>query len=398
MFIRLLWTRLELKGELMAKKILVWETLATVSGGQKMTLTVLDMLSDEYEFCCLIPSEGMLSEELKKRNIPYILMGDQTLPTGVKGKQVIFRYGWMSVKNIFKSLRIIGKYKPDMLYCPGPAALPWSAICGSLSRKPVIWHLHHIFLDGATKKLLNICGKWKSVRKIIAVSNCVGDQIANEAAHSKVDVLYNPVDVEKYANGDASKIAGDIYKALNFDLLNKADKLVLGHVALVQRSKKQDFVLRVIKALREKGVDAVGVFAGECREPDYMEELQNLVDECGLSGQVAFLGRRNDVPDLLKAIDVLMIPSAFEGFPLAGLEAAAAGVPVAACNVAGAEEFIRVSGDGLCFAEDDVDTAVVVIEEIAKNRCSYQTSGSLFSRSCSSETYGCGISELFKLF
>ena len=78
------------------KKVLVWETLATVSGGQKMTLTVMDMLSDKFEFCCLIPAEGMMSEELKKRNIPYVLMGDQTLPTGVKGKQVIFRYGEIS--------------------------------------------------------------------------------------------------------------------------------------------------------------------------------------------------------------------------------------------------------------------------------------------------------------
>ena len=49
------------------KKVLVWETLATVSGGQKMTLTVMDMLSDKFEFCCLIPAEGMMSEELKKR-------------------------------------------------------------------------------------------------------------------------------------------------------------------------------------------------------------------------------------------------------------------------------------------------------------------------------------------
>ena len=84
------------------KKVLVWETLATVSGGQKMTLAVMDMLSDKFEFCCLIPAEGMMSEELKKRNIPYVLMGDQTLPTGVKGKQVIFRYGWMSFKNVLK--------------------------------------------------------------------------------------------------------------------------------------------------------------------------------------------------------------------------------------------------------------------------------------------------------
>ena len=42
------------------QKVLVWETLATVSGGQKMTLTVMDMLSDKFEFCCLIPAEGMM--------------------------------------------------------------------------------------------------------------------------------------------------------------------------------------------------------------------------------------------------------------------------------------------------------------------------------------------------
>ena len=105
---------------------------------------------------------------------------------------------------------MIYRYRPDILYAPGPAALPWSAVCGMLFHKPVIWHLHHIFLDGATKKLLNICSSWKSVRKIIAVSNCVGKQIVDEGAHKKVEVIYNPVDVEKYANGDAAKIVSEI--------------------------------------------------------------------------------------------------------------------------------------------------------------------------------------------
>ena len=81
-------------------------------------------------------------------------------------------------------------------------------------RKPVIWHLHHIFLDEATKKLLNICGKLKCVRTIIAVSNCVGDQIVSEKAHRKVKVLYNPVDIEKYANGNADNVLAEVEQAL----------------------------------------------------------------------------------------------------------------------------------------------------------------------------------------
>ena len=196
------------------RKVLVWETLATVSGGQKMTLTIMDMLAGHYEFCCLIPAKGMLSSELDRRDIPYVLMGDQTLPTGVKGKQVILRYGWMSVKSICRSLQVIWKYKPDILYCPGPAALPWSAICGSMTGRPVVWHLHHIFLDNATNKLLNICGKWKSVKKIIAVSNCVGDQIISDDAHQKVEVLYNPVDVQKYTNGNAEHVLAEVEQML----------------------------------------------------------------------------------------------------------------------------------------------------------------------------------------
>lgn len=204
------------------KKALVWETLGTVSGGQKMTLTVMDMLKDEYAFCCLIPTEGTLADELSRRGIPYVLMGDQTLPTGVKGKRVIFLYGWMSVRNILKSWKAIKKFKPDLLYAPGPAALPWSAVCGALTGKPVIWHLHHIFLDGATKKLINVCGKWRSVRKIIAVSNCVGDQIVSEKAHRKVKVLYNPVDVEKYANGNADNVLAEVEQALGRKIMRGA--------------------------------------------------------------------------------------------------------------------------------------------------------------------------------
>lgn len=374
----------------MKKRVLVWETLATVSGGQKMTLTVLDMLREDYEFVCLIPGKGILSNELEQRNIPYLLMGDQTLPAGVKGKQVIFRYTWMSIKNICKSIKVIIQYKPDILYAPGPAALPWSAICGSLTHKPVIWHLHHIFMDGPTKKLLNLCGQWKSVRKIIAVSNCVGNQIVNEKAHKKIDVLYNPVNFQKYADGDADNVLPEISASLckSFPLSQNTQKKVaiIGHIALIQRPKKQDFVLDVVAALKKKHYDIVGLFAGECRDEDYLEELNQKVDALNLRGDVLFLGRRNDIPDLLKTMDVLMIPS-FEGFPLAGLEAASAGVPVVSCNVAGAEEFIQVSSAGEIFAENNVDAAVQAIEKIIANKEKYEKNGKRFSKKCTTEAY-----------
>ncbi len=89
--------------------------------------------------------------------------------------------------------------------------------------------------------------------------------------------------------------------------------------------------------LRAIEYDTVGVFTGECRDPEYMNYLEKKTQEYSLYNFVVFLGRRSDIPDLLKTIDILIIFSAFEGFPLAGLEAASAGVPVAPCKVDRAE-------------------------------------------------------------
>lgn len=172
--------------------------------------------------------------------------------------------------------------------------------------------------------------------------------------------------------------------------------IIIGHVALIQESKKQWFTIELLKKLRAEGYDAVGVFAGECREPEYMKELNQKVEQYGLKESVTFLGRRNDIPNLLKMIDMLIIPSAFEGFPLAGLEAAAAGVPVVACNAAGAEEFICVSGDGVTFTEDDLDSAADAVGKILEGKEEYKKAGIEFASQMSNREYSTRVEQIFK--
>ena len=127
-----------------------------------------------------------------------------------------------------------------------------------------------------------------------------------------------------------------------------------------------------------------------------MKELDQKVEQYGLKESVTFLGRRNDIPNLLKMIDMLIIPSAFEGFPLAGLEAAAAGVPVVACNAAGAEEFIRVSGDGVIFTEDDVDSAADAVGKILEGKEQYKKAGIEFASQMSNRECSTKVEQIFK--
>lgn len=325
-----------------------------------MTLTVMDMLGDQYEFCCLIPAEGVLAEELKKRGIPYVLMGDQTLPTGVKGKSEIIRYGWMSVKNVWRSLAIIREFKPDILYAPGPAALPWSAVCGMLAKKPVVWHLHHIFRDGATKKLLNACGKLKAVKSILAVSNCVGDQIVNAKARMKMHVLYNPVDAEKYANGDASKVIREVETALGREI-RQGWTLVVTQIAAITRNKRHDCFIHAISALKKMGMDVVGLMLGDAitkNDQAYKEQISSAIKELGLEKDIYMPGFRKDIPDFLDLSDCVLIPSSEEGLPLAGMEAMCARRRVVALDCGGAYELLSAAGCGT-FYETGASDAVI---------------------------------------
>ena len=85
-----------------------------------MTLLISELLGAENEFVYMIPGEGALSKELDRRKIPYHMLGDQSMPAGVKGKSVIFRYAGLSLNAIAKALRIIAKEKPDLIMLRAP--------------------------------------------------------------------------------------------------------------------------------------------------------------------------------------------------------------------------------------------------------------------------------------
>jgi len=81
--------------------------------------------------------------------------------------------------------------------------------------------------------------------------------------------------------------------------------------------------------------------------------LEAQVGREGLEGWIHFLGRRNDVPDILHAGDVFVFPSRWEGFPVAVMEAMAAGLPVVASDVGGISELVQEGKTGMLVPPKD---------------------------------------------
>ncbi len=100
-------------------------------------------------------------------------------------------------------------------------------------------------------------------------------------------------------------------------------------------------------------------------------ELRERARALGLDGRVRFAGRREDVPDLMAAADLFVLPSLVEGLPLVVLEAMAAGLPVVGTRVCGTSEAIRdgvtgrlVEAGGLVEAGDMAALAAAILEPL----------------------------------
>jgi glycosyltransferase involved in cell wall biosynthesis len=141
-------------------------------------------------------------------------------------------------------------------------------------------------------------------------------------------------------------------------------EIVLGTVGRLDAQKAPDFSLEIIAALRRKGLPVRYVWIGDgYMRTSFKEQAQNL----GIADVVRVDGWRDDVPDCLQALDVLAMPSNFEGMPLALLEAMAAGLCCCASDVDGMGEAIQHGLTGYLCAPGNLDNWCQQLEALIKD-------------------------------
>ncbi|MCK9296392.1 MAG: glycosyltransferase [Desulfobulbaceae bacterium] len=185
---------------------------------------------------------------------------------------------------------------------------------------------------------------WPRINKIIAVSEAVKRDILLTNSWypaSRVEVVYNGIDLALFGSSNLDKTESRSF----FGLPPQA--LLWGAVGRLAPVKGHDVLLRAWAA---SGIGKLGghlVIAGKGKLRD---ELTALARELGIANQISLLGHVADIPKFLAALDGFVMPSRHEGFPLAVLEALAAGLPVVASGVGGIPEILTTLADkGQCF-------------------------------------------------
>ncbi len=163
----------------------------------------------------------------------------------------------------------------------------------------------------------------------------------------KIWVIKNAIDCERFQYDPNKRQA--VRKALELD-----NRLIIGHVGRPCYQKNTLFLIDVFEQILQREPRAMLLLVGEGEDRAAVEEK---IRTHGLDDHTMLLGMRDDIPDLMQAMDVFLLPSRFEGFPVVGIEAQASGLPcvfadtiVRTINITGHVKFIGLDQPAIQWA------------------------------------------------
>ena len=244
--------------------------------------------------------------------------------------------------NPLVALRIVRMVREQRIAVIHAAGLKGSLVAklvGRLTGVRVIVHLHDLFGPRGVLRLLH-----RSLARPDDLGICVAAAARRAAIDAygldpaRVRVVHNGIDLARF-----SGVAPGARARLRSELGVVEDAPVIGMIGRFYPVKGHRALIRAMARVARARSDALLVLVGD---GPLRVDCERLVAQLGLAPQVRFLGQRNDVPELLAAMDLVAMPSELEGLPLTAIEALAAGRPVVGFDVGGMREVITDGVDG----------------------------------------------------
>lgn len=192
----------------------------------------------------------------------------------------------------------------------------------------VILHSHASGVDGNHRKMKaifhKVCRKMlkKVGTKYATCSDLAAEWMFPNIDRSQLVHINNGIDLNKFKfNVDTRE---EVRK-----ILGVKDEIVIGHVGRFAYQKNHEYLIGVVKKIRQRGLKTKLLLVGE---GELENEFKLCVQKEGLQEDVIFYGVSHSVDRVFQAMDIFVLPSRFEGFPLVGVEAQASGLPVIFSN------------------------------------------------------------------
>jgi glycosyltransferase involved in cell wall biosynthesis len=206
-----------------------------------------------------------------------------------------------------------------------------------------------------TRRGLALLEPWVSAHIAVSPALAAASRRLLRSAH--IEVVPPGIDLRRFGQGDDGSAAVPAARPAEDGVAT------IGTVARLAHQKGLDRLIEAIPPIRVRWPGLRVLIAGEGPR---RAALEAQADRLGLTAVVSFLGHLDDVRPVYRQLDIFVLPSRHEGWPLALLEAMAMGVPVVATRVAGSTDLVCDGSTGvLVGSERSQDLAEAVIRLLA---------------------------------
>lgn len=328
-------------------RVLYVNHTSQISGAERSLLTLLEGLPSEVSAMVAAP-QGPFADAVHALEVPVNRL------QGTAGSLKL--HPWhtpVAAAQLGRAAVALGglarRHRVDVVHANSIRAGIVSVLASRLGGAPAVVHVRDCLppsaVSRATRRLIG-----HGAAAVVSNSRYTQGHFLEPGFRAPARVIYNAVDLERF---DPARIERSAARA---ELgLDPAD-VVLAVVAQLTPWKAQEDAVRIVGRLRafHPGVRLLLVgsakFVARATRYDnvaYVRSLERLVDELGLRQEVLWLGEREDVPRVLRAVDIVLVPSWEEPFGRSVSEAMAMEVPVVATSVGGPAELISHGKEGL---------------------------------------------------
>ena len=250
---------------------------------------------------------------------------------------ISYRRPGSSIRQIQRMAKCLDDIRPDLVHVMG---FEWNldlVLAAWIRQIPVVLHVHTP--EGAAFRNLHRI----AASKVLFCSESERRHFQHlDRIDWKTDVLYNAVDVRRFAEAQPKRR----------ELGLEPHQIAIGTIAQLRKGKGIDIILDVARRLRGEHLVFVIVGPDGTGEERFAAQMRaQAVEDPALRNRVRFLGSREDIPEVLKSLDLFVLATRAEAFGIVLVEAMASGVPVIATDTGGVPEIVNSAEIGLLVSD-----------------------------------------------
>lgn len=338
-------------------------------GAQQSLLYILKNIDiGRFNPFVICPGKGPLIQEIEKLGFSVEMVPMQWWLFGRFNLLKELVKPVFQLYSILKILFLIKKDDIDLVHINTIVTFE-AAVAAKIAKRPCVWHIREILKDNpGLKSLFGASPIYKAVYtlsdRIICISKAVKLKFLENIEYNapKIEIIYNAVDIGKFTG-----VCGDPFRE---KLGIGQDTFLAGLVGNIEERKGHTDLLYAIKSIaqkndREKNLKFAIVGDGD---PEYVSRLKQTVKDLDIEDYIIFTGFYKEIPVVMAALDLLIMPSWEEPFGRVVIEAMAAGKPVIGTNSGGVPEIIEDGKTGVLIPPRDPEAMGEAVDKLLKDK------------------------------